>query len=975
MDKFGSRPELLSQVTLLLPTRRACRTVREAFLRYSAGAPLLLPRMHPIGDLDEDELALTGWQDIGGLNAVKPAIAPLRRQMLLTRLILTFEGDKTTPDQAAQLAGELAALLDQVHTEGLDFTDLRDLVPEDYATHWNITLDFLKILTEHWPQILEAEGVLDPAARRNRLLDAQCKVWEAAPPRTPVIAAGSTASIPAVANLLATIARMENGMVVLPGLDRFMAEDDWANLDANHPQYGLAQLLRRMRISPFEVADWGAFGLAGAHPLRTRLLAEAMLPAASTDKWRDMADLPDGILDGVERLDCPTPFEEAGAIALMLRSELETPGHTAALVTPDRNLARRVASELRRWNIEIDDSAGTPLQHTPVGTYLRLLAQCVAEEFSPVALLALCKHPFSAAGQDARLFRRQVRRLELYSLRGPRPAPGLAGLRAALSRREADWRKRTKRLSANQKKALEELNGLIDALEKALHPFPKVMKRKKTDVIKLVESHVKAAEALAMTPDETGVQRLWSGEAGETCSGFVSEMIEAASGFGELECESYPAFFDALMMGKAVRPKFGAHPRLSILGLFEARLQQFDLVVLGGLNEGTWPPDTNASPWMSRPMMRDFGLPVPEFHIGQAAHDFSQHFCAPRVVMTRSERVDGTPTVRSRWLRRLENRVSGSALEAVFYRHTGWLSLQAALDYVARVQAVAPPAPRPPVSARPRHLYVTRIEEWMRDPYGVYARDILKIKKLDPIDADPGAADYGNIIHESLEKFMEKFPRELPDNAVEELRRIGRDTFGSELDNPGIWAFWWPRFERICDWFVTQEQDRRALIAKSYSEIEGSLSFEAPAGQFTISAKADRVDLYKDGEIAIIDYKTGTPPGKKEVEAGFAPQLPLEAAIAMAGGFKGLGPRDVKELEFWRLRGAQEAGKRMKATDDPAQTASEALAGVQGLVAAFDRVEAPYGSRPSPENAPKYSDYEHLARVKEWSTAAPEAEE
>ncbi|MDV7340512.1 double-strand break repair protein AddB [Terasakiella sp. A23] len=975
VSRFGDRPEKLSEVTLLLPTRRACRTVRDAFLRFSEGKPLLLPRMQPLGDLDEDELALTGWQDIGGINAIKPAISPLRRQMLLTRLILGFEGDKTTADQAAQLAGELAGLLDQVHTEGLAFHDLKSLVPENYAEHWNITLDFLKILTDHWPVILESEGVIDPADRRNRLLDAQRRVWEETPPQGPIIAAGSTASIPAVAGLLACIARLPQGMVVLPGLDTYMEDDDWEHLAASHPQFGLKQLLDRLHMGPEEVEDWGNHGIEGSHPTRAKLLSEAMLPAKTTDKWRSMDHPVGSVLDGVERVDCPTPFEEAGAIALMLRQELSHPGQTAALVTPDRNLARRVASELRRWGIEIDDSAGTPLQHSPTGTYLRLMAQCVAEDFAPIPFLALCKHPLSAAGQSPMVFRRLVRQLELKILRGPRPGPGIDGMRFALDRLESDWRKRTNRLNTVQKKILEDLRGLLSHIETALHPFTKAMKRKKTDVIKLIEAHVKAAEAFAATDMEPGVQRLWSGEAGEASADFISELMIAAQGFGELEPDHYPALFDALMLGKAVRPKFGAHPRLAILGLFEARLHSADLIVLGGLNEGTWPPDVTASPWMSRPMMHDFGLPQPEFQIGQTAHDFTQNFCAPRVIITRSDRVDGTPTVRSRWLRRLENRLSGTEIADQFSGSSGWLSWQAALDYVAKIQAVGPPAPRPPVSARPREMYVTRVETWMRDPYAIYARNILNIKALDAIDADPGAADYGNIIHEALEIFMEKFPKDLPNNADLELRAIGREVFGGELENPGIWAFWWPRFERICDWFIEQENDRRALIAKTYSEIEGTIAFDAPGGPFKLSAKADRLDLFKDGEISIIDYKTGVPPTKKEVEAGFAPQLPLEAAIAMEGGFKEFGPREVKELEFWRLRGGQVAGQKVPATDNPAQIAEDALEGLKGLVAAYDRVEAPYGSRPNPENAPKYSDYEHLARVKEWSTAAPGEDE
>ncbi|WP_240796828.1 double-strand break repair protein AddB [Terasakiella sp. SH-1] len=975
MEKFGERPETLSQVTLLLPTRRACRTVRDAFLRLSEGKPLLLPRMQPLGDLDEDELALTGWKDIGGLNAVKPAIAPLRRQMLLTRLILSFEGGKTSPDQAAQLAAELASLLDQVHTEGLAFHDLKSLVPEDYASHWNITLDFLKILTDNWPVILEAEGVLDPAERRNRLLDAQRRVWEDTPPQGPIIAAGSTASIPAVAKLLACIARLPQGMVVLPGLDRYMSDDDWQNLDPNHPQYGLKQLLTRLRMGPEEVTEWDITGLHGSHPLRAKLLSEAMLPAASTDKWRTMDVPPNGILDGVERIDCPTPFEEAGAIALILRRELTIAGNTAALVTPDRNLARRVASELRRWNIEIDDSAGTPLHYSAPGTYLRLLAQCVAEEFAPVPFLALAKHPLSCTGMESGIFRRLIRQLEIQTLRGPRPGPGLEGMRVALERVEAHWRKPTNRLSAPQKKLLDSLTGLLNNLEQALSPFIKVMKRKKTDFIKLVESHIKVAECLADSKEASGVERLWSGEAGEACADFISELMDAANGFGEMEPASYPALLDALMQGRAVRPRFGAHPRLAILGLFEARLHKADLIVMAGLNEGTWPPDTTASPWMSRPMMRDFGLPQPEFHIGQTAHDFTQSFCAERVIITRSERVDGTPTVRSRWLRRLENRLSGTNLARDFTGYNNWLSMQAALDYVAKIQAVAPPAPRPPLSARPRHMYVTRVETWMRDPYAIYARNILNLKALDAIDADPGAADYGNIIHEILEKFIINFPKELPDQAASLLREMGREVFGSELDNPGIWAFWWPRFERICDWFIEQEESRRALVAKSFCEIEGSLTFETLGGPFTIAAKADRMDLYKDGELAIIDYKTGVPPSQREVEAGFAPQLPLEAAIAMAGGFAEFGPRDIKELEFWRLRGANPAGEIKPVTNNPAQTAADALKGLQGLVSAYDRIEAAYGSRPNPENAPKYSDYEHLARVKEWSVAGGEGEE
>lgn len=973
LNRFATTPQGLAEVTLLLPTRRACRTVRDAFLRQSEGTPLLLPRMFPLGDLDEDALSLSGWFDGEGLHDLPPAIAPERRKLLLMKAILARADTQTTADQATRLAGELASLIDRVHTEGLHFDGLKKLVPEDYAEHWQTTLDFLKIITEVWPLILKEEGCLDPAERRNHLLAAQSRLWQSHPPQKPVIAAGSTASIPAVAELLATLARLEHGMVVLPGLDRFMSEEDWAHVDACHPQFGLKELMTRLRISVDDVAPWPeAKRWEGSHRQRVQLLSQAMLPAQSSGKWRDLPTVSASVLDGIERIDCPTPLEEAGVIALLLRHELETPESRAALVTPDRNLARRVAAQLRRWGIEIDDSAGVPLKQSPAGIFMRLLARVVIEEFSPLSVLALCKHPYAALGEDPKIFRRKIRKFEVCLLRGPRPAPGLSGLKSALEIYTKALRRRTGRLTQARKQTIEELSVLIDHLELALMPFIKVMKRKECDLLKLIEAQIRAAENLATTDQAAGAETLWLGEDGEAAAEFFSNLMEGAKGLGDITPASYPGLLDAMMDGVALRPRFGAHPRLAILGLFEARLQHHDLVVLGGLNEGTWPPEVTPGSWMSRPMMDDFGLPRPEFQIGQSAHDFAQHFCAGRVVLTRSERVDGTPSVRARWLRRLENRLHDSELGLEFSRKSRWLSWHGALEQVGKTEACLAPNPKPPLSARPREMFVTDVERWMRDPYGLYAKRILGLKKLDPIDADLGAADYGNLIHEALEHFVETYPKDLPENALEKLIEMGWAVFEEVEGSPEIWMFWWPRFENVARWFIEQEIARRPLIAKSYSECTGHMILNAEAGDFKVSAKADRINLMADGSLEIIDYKTGSVPRSKEIEAGFAPQLPLEGAIAKTGGFDGLGKRDVSRLEFWKLGGADKPGEikpASKAIDEVVETAWQ---GIKGLVAAYDRPETGYPARPNPEFAPTFSDFEHLARIKEWASNADE---
>jgi ATP-dependent helicase/nuclease subunit B len=423
-----------------------------------------------------------------------------------------------------------------------------------------------------------------------------------------------------------------------------------------------------------------------------------------------------------------------------------------------------------------------------------------------------------------------------------------------------------------------------------------------------------------------------------------------------------------------VRPRYGLHPRLHVWGPLEARLQHADLVCLGGLNEGAWPTEPDADPWMSRPMRDAFGLPPHERRIGLAAHDFAQLFCAGEVLLTRAGRVGGTPTVPSRWLSRLANAldaIGGEAARAALDAatpETPWLGWQAALDAPDGVNPVSAPAPRPPVAARPRRLSVTQIETWMRDPYSIYARHILRLRRLDPIDADPGAAERGSFIHAALDAFVRANPdpATLPADAYARLLAEGRRAFGEALSRPGVAAFWWPRFERIAAWFVNEEARYREQVESIRTELRGEMQVEGPAGPFTLTAVADRIDRLKGGALSIIDYKTGTPPPAALVLAGIAPQLPLEAAIALAGGFNVSGDT-VARLEFWRLSGGEPAGRIHPAGKDFAALAEDARNGLAALVARFDDPETPYHSHPDPVYPPPFPEYDHLARVQEWS--------
>ena len=983
LDRFGESPEGLAPVLVLLPTRRACRTLREAFLRLSGGAPLLLPRMRPIGDVDEDDFALSAGEDLppedGSLFEAPPAIAELKRQLLLARLILERERDASA-EQAVLLARALARLLDQTQTERLSFDRLADLAPADLSSHWQQTLEFLKIVTENWPDVLAGDGLTDPAARRNLLLERLQERWAQSPPDHPVIAAGSTGSIPATADLLATVAALPDGQVVLPGLDRTLDAESWAAVEADegHPQFGLARLLQRLEIRREDVQDWpeptpgeGA-ARCEAPPVRVRLISEALRPAGTTEAWArkplDGDALAAALGPDLSRIVCRDPGEEARVIALAFRQVLDTPGKTATLVTPDRELGRRVAAEMQRWDVAVDDSAGVPLASTAPASFLLLLARTVEDDLAPTGLLALLKHPLCAAGQAAAKTRRQARALERAALRGPRPAAGIEGLKHRLAAAGEDP-------FGPGAAVCEAATALVERLAGLLEPLLSGDGRGR-DLPDYLRTLCSVAGALAASPDDPAGRRLWAGDAGEALAGFVAELAEASAVVTPATLHDRASLLVTLMLGRVVRPRYGAHPRLAIQGPLEARLHHADLTVLGGVNEGTWPPEPPVDPWMSRPMRRQFGLPSPERRTGLSAHDFAQAFCAPEVIVTRSEKVDGSPTVASRWLQRLDTVLEGAldvdALLRIRNRDRALVALARQLDKPPAVQSCARPMPRPPIAARPRKLSVTQIEKWLRDPYTIYARYILRLAPLDDIDADPGALDRGIILHDVFEAFVRDFPAgPLSPDALPKLKAIGRERFMSLARSPGVAALWWPRFERAAEGFIAEEASRRPAIRASHVEVNGHIDVPAPAGAFRLTGKADRIDLFRDGSAGILDYKTGAPPRKSDVDSGFNPQLALEGLMLQRGGFEGVPQvADVEALTYWQVGGGRTPlSIRDAGNEAPADLIAAAELGLLRLVAAYDDPGTAYAARPASAYALAYNDYEHLARIREWALA------
>jgi ATP-dependent helicase/nuclease subunit B len=970
----------LTDFEILLPTRRAARDLAGHFLQHAAAhgqKAILLPHIRTLGDLDDDAPGPEAADQ--ALSALPPAISAMARHYHLLTLIRAwaartgqvsgYGAGGLNPVKLSALAFDLEQFLDQAQNEQLDWAKLPALAPDELAANWQQTLAFLEIITAFWPKMLDELQLMDPTARRNALLAARRKQWRDTPPSHPVIAAGSTGSIRATADLLALVARLPRGAVVLPGLDMTVDAAHWDAIShtVSHPQYALAQLLEHIGAQRGDVMAW-----PGAAPQKPHadILGLALAPAEMTAQWAHhygAAARPSPALHNTHLIEAPDPQSEAGAIAVVMRHCLQTPDKTAALVTRDRNLARRVAAQLQRWGITVDDSAGAPLANQPATNLLRRILACATSHFAPVDLLAVLKHPFVHLGRARGGHMALTRQLEKRLLRGPRHSGGLAGLRAALA---------AKTRSEPQDAALD---GFVQAVQTAFVPLEGLGHPARLD------AHIDALLAVASAlmapppdddkePDEKGETTLYAGEAGKALAHLLDELRTQADLAGPIEAADWPALFDMWLYRQPVRQQGSVSPRLMILGPLEARLMQADVMILGGLNEGSWPPLPETGPWLSRPMRAALGMSQPERQIGQAAHDFVQSASADEVYMSRAQKVDGTPAVAARWLRRLETLCGGLDKTKGDFYLACWQALDAEAE--APRPPAAPPMPCPPLAARPDRLSVTQIETLLRNPYEIYAKKILDLREWDAVDAPVSPAARGSLVHELFERFIATGAHQKPDAAARFMALVAQ----LKKTRPGVEAlltFWQARLEAIGDWLAAHEQARAAFVRASHVELSGSLRLDLPDGPFTVTAKADRIDQLADGGFEIIDYKTGAPPSAKKVMAHENPQLTLEAAILAKGGFatpQGALRRTTSPLSctlsYWQISGAMPPAKIAAPITPDAELIDGAVAMVSQLINAYRDATRPYPAHIRPGR--DAGAYDHLARRAEWRRIAEE---
>jgi ATP-dependent helicase/nuclease subunit B len=1000
-------PMAMADATIYVPTQRAAQALAEALLSASGGQSLLLPRIAPLGAFEPDETAAIFDPEGEELPraAVPPAVGALTRRHALATLTRAWgkalrgairHADvdglivdpsepalvAATPAQAYALAGDLAALIDDMIIEGAPWTRLETLAPDLYDPYWRITLDFLKIAFARWPDWLAEHGLIDRAKRIALLIEDEIKALEGSR-RGPTIIAGSTGANRATARLIAEIARAPQGAVVLPGLDLNLDDRSWAMIGASedcslglagHPQALLHRLIGAIGVGREDVTALGA--PPPALEARSAFLSEALRPAESTDLWRERGWTLSPLalaaaFQGVTIMVADNETEEGLALAIAMRETLETPDKTAALVTPDPSIARRVATELARWGVEVEDSAGRTLAQTSAGVLARLILEA-SIDFTPRSFLALLGHPAARFGRSLGQLEAATRALELGVFRAI-PLASLDDLdRAFMAARAAADDKHThaaiRRIGEANRKAAETLaRDVASTLARLRALGPNASLR---DC--LTQHRAAIADTIAgphgLTEDGPGFEQLTE---------LMDEWSEAAAGNFPTALNEYAALFDDALAGARAPPASGGHPRLLILGLLEARLLSFDRVLLAGLDETVWPPAVETDAFLNRPMRAALGLSAPERRIGQTAHDFVAAIGAREAFLSRAKKRGGQPTVASRFLQRMAAAAGPMAMKEPEERGELYLAFARALDRPTDFQPQRRPAPRPAVELRPKTLSVTRIETLRRDPYAVYAEYILRLKALEAVEREIGPRETGMAWHATLQQFVEVYPSgALPLEARDRLLSMARTCFALLSDDPSF-ALHWPNIEKGLEFFLGFERDTRDSITQAWVERQGALAVPLANGTpFKVSARADRIDFLRSGGARVIDYKSGAPPKAKDVKAGFSPQLTLEAAMLKRGGFEGLPPLETEQAIYLKLGGAtggenKHAGGKGENIGDLAE---QHFAGLKMLLEAFAWEDTPYLSLPFPKFAPRFSDYDHLARVKEWSATGGESD-
>ncbi|OFW96610.1 MAG: hypothetical protein A2977_03455 [Alphaproteobacteria bacterium RIFCSPLOWO2_01_FULL_45_8] len=810
------------------------------------------------------------------------------------------------------------AFLDEIRTEGISLTTLKNFSSvAGQAEHWEKIQKFLTLVSDHWDAILKDEKCVEPVTWQRRFMDIQADLLERDRTKAPIMIAGSLGTIPSTARLIKVISTLKNGVVILPGLQR---EQKKEFLSSRHPQFFLHRLLKKLNSAPEGVRE-----LPSKEWNNASLFLEKIFDSRFTGPWI----LPPS-MENIQYIETSDQGEEARIICISIRKALEEGKKKILCISSDPKLLHRVSAELGFWSLSVSVQKKSLLD-TQIGSFLHLATLWFSSPFPTVVMASTFKHSFVKKKKDVwNLF-------EKYILRTWVGNASLLAIEHLLERESAELEPD---VCDRLKTFYETLKNHLVFVQEA-QPLGFYLDKLESLIAWLLGSETDLENLFLELAPEEGVvfQQLWqdlkkSSALIMTHPKMLSEIL-----------------FSLLQDHQIPNVSKGNNESIFLMSPAEARFMEADFKILAGLNEGTWPAELRVDPFFSSSMRETLGLPSLETRFSQSAHDFLSAICIPvPVLITRSLRVGGVPSVPSRFLSYLEMRMG--AYNLTFSQNKDLKVWARNLNSVSQKTDLQAPRPLPPVSQRPKRLSVTDVSILLRDPYSIYAKHILKLTRLEPFIPEEKSRLFGLFVHNFLHRWAPT--SETPMDVL----LSGRAKFLFELYLGPVEQsrFLWEKFSILFEWVKQQKK-----LANTSTEIKGEFSFAVEDHLFTLFGKADRVDWDQEGAI-LIDYKTGSIPPLSHVKEGKASQITLEALIFLRGGFSDLPPRlPLRDLQYWGLLSEE----ILSIKEDLSLLTAQTQQNLEQLISSFYKETTPYLSHP--KGFIKEGEYDHLARLQEWS--------
>lgn len=936
----------LSNFTILLPSRRSCNELKRIFLENSSNSAIILPNIRAIGDIDYDDLVLKqiNKNDLENFSDFSNNTSRIKYKILLIKELLKWAKSSNknlfkdiTIEQASNLALELEKFLNEVNRNGLNLDDLEKIVDDEYSQHWQEVLNFLEIFGKKWNKFIKDNNVISVVDFKSRMIEFNAEYFKKNKPLNPIVIAGVSGSVKSTCEFIKSLIKYDNCYYFFKDLNKNLTEDEWKEIGVFHPQYSFKNLLdncincERDRVKNLEFNN-----CLIVNPIIEKILSFSMLPYNETHKWQSKLNIKKEDFSHISKIECNNSFEELSVISLITKHVHETSNDNVAIITSDEIFANQLAVELKNLNLDVNNAFGNKISRTEVVKFLFLILDVIKNKYETVAFLSLLKHDFTLFGYNKNELNRLTLLLEDKILRGY----GNLGCEGILKK-------------VNEFGNLE----LIDFIKKIMETLDK-FKCEKLNFQSVIKLHIELAENIASNSEVVGSNAFWNNSKnGDELLNFFNEVIKESESYGDIKnCDEYSYLLDYLIAENSYSDRYSIHPMVNIISPQEAKLINYDLIILTNLNDGRFPPHISTDPWMSKSMRKAFGLPDRDELIGNFAYDFTQFLCNKKVILTRSLKEDGVPTVKSKYLMRLETFLlcqNHLKLE----ENNIWKEVFKKRNFAEQNIIIKRPKPKPPLDRRPRELYATKIEKLMNNPYDIYAEKILNLKKKDDFYENKIFAFFGSAVHEALENYIKNYKAAEFAKLYEKLIKYGKESFDKYFTDETSRELFFIRFSNIAEWFIEQDEAVRASGYNVYAERIEKLYMKNI--DFTIAAKIDRIEENEFGSINIIDYKTGNTPSTSDVLTAKKPQLIIEAIV--------LENKKTDKLVYWSIKGKGDE-KIQEIDSDICELVNKGRDGIVRLITHFNVFENSYIATAFDLNDQNHyaSDYKHLSRVEEW---------